>query len=109
MNKPNDTDRTREQGVEFGSLTEKLARHDYPAECAELFEAYGDEELHLPNGTQRFHDVLEPLQNEQFDSSEEVQQAIIGLVDKKAIGREGYSDRTPPALGEDREEDPESF
>lgn len=35
--------------------------------------------------------------------------SVIGLVNKKAIGREGYSDRTPPALGEDRDGNPESF
>lgn len=109
MEEPNDTDRTREQGVEFGPLAEKLATHDYPVECTDLLEAYGNDDLHLPNGAQPFRDVLEPLQDERFDSPAEVRQAVIGLVNKKAIGREGYSDRTPPALGEDREDDPESF
>ena len=109
MEGPNDTDRTREQGVEFGALAEKLASHDYPAKCTDLIEAYGDDDVQLPKGPQPFHEVLDPVQDERFESYTDVRQTVIGLVNKKAIGREGYSDRTPPALGEETEADPESF
>jgi hypothetical protein len=109
MAPPERTDRTREQGVEFGTLAEDLTTVEYPAACTKLIDTYGDETLLLPNGSQSLRNVLEPLQGEQFDSSADVRQAIIGLVNKKAIGREGYSDRTPPALGEDHDREPESF
>lgn len=109
MPQPNKRDRTREQGVEFGSLADDLATCEYPINGAELIEAYGKETLQLPNGTQSFQDVLAPLEDEHFESPDEVQQAVIGYVNKDAIGREGYSDRTPPALGEENDRDPESF
>lgn len=109
MTQSEPTDRTREQGIEFGSLAEDLTTVEYPAACTELIDTYGDETLLLPNGSQSFRNVLEPLQGEQFASSADVRQAVIGLVNKKAIGREGYSDRTPPALGEDHDREPESF
>jgi hypothetical protein len=40
-----DTVRTRELGVEFGPLAEKLTTHEYPATCTDLLEIYGDESL----------------------------------------------------------------
>jgi hypothetical protein len=109
MEDPIDTARTREQGVDFGALAEKLTTYEYPVLCTDLIENCGEESLQLPNGAQPLHEVLDPLQGEQFNSPEDVRQAVIGLVNKKAIGRERYSDRTPPALGEDAERPPDSF
>lgn len=109
MKQPTDADRTREQGIEFGDLEEKLAGHEYPAPYNELIDAYGTDKLGLPNGEQTFGRILEPLQNEQFDSAEDVRHAVFTMVSEKAIGRKAYSDRTPPAPGEEREEPQESF
>ena len=109
MEDPTDRTRSREQGIEFGPLAENLTTHEYPTTCADLLDVYGDETLQLPNGAQPLRDVLDPLQAEEFDSAKEVRQVVIGLVNKKAIGRERYSDRTPPALGEDAEYAPDSF
>jgi hypothetical protein len=104
-----ETVRTRELGVECGPLAEKLTTHEYPATCTDLLDAYENVNLHLPNGAQPLRDVLDPLQGEQFDSPEEVRQAVLRLVSKQAIGRECYSDPTPPALGEEAERAPDSF
>ena len=109
MANPTDRTRSRELGVEFGPLAEQLTTHEYPATCTDLLDVYGDANLQLPNGAQPLRDVLDPLQGEQFDSPEEVRQAVLGLVSKQAIGRERYSDRTPPALGEEAEHAPDSF
>lgn len=109
MANPTDRTRSRELGVEFGSLAEQLTTHEYPATGTDLLDVYGDANLQLPNGAQPLRDVLDPLQGEQFDSAEEVRQAVLGLVSKQAIGRERYSDRTPPALGEEPERPPVSF
>ncbi|MFC7157260.1 hypothetical protein ACFQPA_17660 [Halomarina halobia] len=109
MEGPRDSDRTREQGIDFGSLAEDLATHEYPATTAELLADYGDAELSCSNGTQTFQSVLEPFAEMQFDSAGEVRQAVYTMVDDAAIGRKYYSDRTPPAPGEDREGPDESF
>lgn len=95
--------RTREQGIEFGPLAERLDNYTYPMTSADLIEADGDCELELPNGTQSLRDLFGPLQGEWFDSAEDARQAIFNMADRRAIGRECYSDRTPPAPGENTE------
>ncbi|WP_254528047.1 DUF5789 family protein [Natrinema gelatinilyticum] len=101
--------RTRELGVEFGPLAQQLEQHEYPATCEELVEAYGSEVLQFQNGEQTLEEVLDLVYEEQFDSATEARIAIFGNVAEGAIGRKGYSDRTPPALGERTEGPTESF
>ncbi|AGB39210.1 DUF5789 family protein [Natronococcus occultus] len=102
-------DRTRELGVDFGSLARDLEAHQYPATSDELIEQYGDAVLTLPNGQQRLRDLLELVPDEEFDSAADARAAIFNTVGDAAIGRKGYSDRTPPALGEREEWPHESF
>jgi len=102
-------ERTREQGIEFGDLAEKIDTHTYPVASTDLIEAYGDYELELLDGTRTLRDLFEPLQGEQFQSPADARQAVFNVVDEGAIGRKGYSDRTPPAPGEDIDWSPESF
>ncbi|WP_245998702.1 DUF5789 family protein [Halalkalicoccus subterraneus] len=95
--------------MKFGSLADDLATCEYPVDCTELIEAYGEATLQLPNGTQSLQNVLVPFEDERFDSQEDVRRAVIGSVNKDGVGREGYSDRTPPALGVDDDREPDSF
>jgi hypothetical protein len=100
---------TREQGIEFGDLAEKIDTHTYPVTSTDLIEAYGDYELELPDGTRTLRDLFEPFQDEQFQSPADARQTVFNVVDEGAIGRKGYSDRTPPAPGEDVDWSPKSF
>ncbi len=104
-----DTDRLRELGIEFGSLVDQLADHEYPTTSSTLVDAYGDTVLELQNGEQTLREVFEPVPDQEFETRDEVRSAIFIWVGEQAIGRKGYSDRTPPALGEDRGETTESF
>ncbi|EMA51972.1 DUF5789 family protein [Halococcus salifodinae] len=104
-----DTDKTREQGVEFGPLANRIDNHSYPATSTDLIEDYGDYEVELPDGTQTLENLFEPLQGEEFDSAEDARQAVLNMVDDRAIGRKGYSDRSPPAPGEETDWEPESI
>ena len=93
---PNDStggDDSRESGVELGELDDELDEHDYPASTDELLAAYGDHEIELPNGSETFEQVLSPMADESFDSSESVRQAIYTMVGSEAVGRKGYTDR----------------
>ncbi|WP_273838150.1 hypothetical protein [Halococcus sp. PRR34] len=103
------TDKTREQGVEFGTLATLIDDHSYPATSTTLIDEYGEQEVELPDGTQTLADLFKPLQGEVFDSAADARQAVLNMVDDRAIGRKGYSDRTPPAPGETTEWDPESM
>ena len=62
------TDKTREQGVEFGTLARLIDDHSYPATSTTLIDEYGEQEVVLPDGTQTLADLFEPLQGEVFDS-----------------------------------------
>jgi hypothetical protein len=89
---------TRDHGVEFGQLKEKLASHEYPTTGDELLAEYGDFELELPNGSQTLREVLGKRQSEseddiRYESPEEVHQSILNMVGSDAVGRENYSDR----------------
>lgn len=87
-----DTD-DREMGIELGNLNDDLDSHEYPTTTDELIEEYGDRELGLPRGTETFREALEPVDDETYDSAEEVRQMIYTMVGSEAVGREDYSDR----------------
>lgn len=109
MGNTTDDDRERETGIDFGPLAQQLENHEYPATSDELVAQYGDSVLILQNGEQTLQEVFEPMPTESFDSAEDARQAIFNGVAEEAIGRKGYSDRTPPALGEDTDHQDESF
>ncbi|MFU8867650.1 hypothetical protein [Natronococcus sp.] len=104
-----DDERTRELGVEFGPLARELETHQYPATSDELVERYGDAVLGLPNGEQTLRELFELVPDERLESAADARVAIFNTVGEGAIGRKGYSDRTPPALGEREEWPHESF
>ncbi|WP_306058784.1 DUF5789 family protein [Natronococcus wangiae] len=109
MTGPNVSSRTRELGIDFGPLAQELEEHKYPATCAELVDTYGNAVLGLPNGEQTLRELFELMPDENLESAAEARMAIFNTVSDRAIGRKGYSDRTPPALGERREWPNESF
>lgn len=102
-------DRTREIGIDFGSLAQQLEEHEYPATSDELVEVYGESVLIFQNGEQTLREVFEATATETFNSPGDARQAIFNGVNEQAIGRKGYSDRDPPAPGEDSEQPGESF
>lgn len=111
------TSNRRELGVEFGDLDAALRDHDYPTTTRDLIEAYGDHELDLPNGSRTVEEALAPLldaeggdaQPVSHDSARDARQTLLTMVGSDAIGRENYSDRTPPTPAEDRRRDQQSF
>lgn len=99
-----DEDDTRASGIEFGDLNDELESHDYPATIADIVEAYGDHELGLPEGSTTVESVLSPMleaesgdganeEGDEYESADEVREAILTMVGDDAVGPEGYSDR----------------
>lgn len=99
----------RELGVEFGELAEHLESRSYPISTDEFVDEYGEYTVEYPNGTGSVRDILESVGSETYDSPSEAREALLNLVDSRAIGRKFYSDRTPPAPGEARMDDQLSF
>ncbi|SEH15504.1 hypothetical protein SAMN04487967_2109 [Natronorubrum sediminis] len=99
----------RELGVEFGELAGQLEEHSYPSTNEELVETFGEHLIELPNGAETVRNILGSFANETYESPSEARQAVFNMVDSRAVGRRYYSDRTPPALGERREDEQLSF
>ena len=95
------SDRSREQGVEMGPVSERLRAYEYPVDPETLLADYGEAEIEVGDETTTLGELLEPLNDETYDSYGEVESAIMNMVGEAAIGRKGYSDRTPPAPGEE--------
>lgn len=104
-----DADDSRDLGVEFGELDEQLEAVEYPITAEELIERHGDQTLEMSGGSQTLGEILEPVGDQEFVSTEEAHQTIVSFVDREAVGRPRYSDRDPPGMGEEAESDEESF
>ncbi|MEY7850200.1 hypothetical protein AB7C87_13485 [Natrarchaeobius sp. A-rgal3] len=99
------TDDDRELGVELGEIRDSLESQEYPVSQDELFEEHGGEEIDMGEETATLEELLEPLNEDEYRSYDEVEQAIMNMVGDDAIGRKNYSDRTPPAAGEQRQDE----
>ncbi|SDQ19340.1 DUF5789 family protein [Natronobacterium texcoconense] len=99
------TDDSRELGVEFGDLGDDLEDVEYPISQDDLLDEHGDREIDFGEETMNLEELIGPLNEDEYASYDEVQQAIMNMVGDEAIGRKNYSDRTPPAIGEDRQDE----
>ncbi|SNZ12267.1 hypothetical protein SAMN06269185_1582 [Natronoarchaeum philippinense] len=96
---------SREMGVDFGYLDDALDELSYPVTTERLLDDHGDAELEYEGGSATLAELLDPMGGQKFESKTDVQQAALNMVGDDAIGRKNYSDRTPPATGEDRPEE----
>lgn len=87
----------------LAAADDRIDAHTFPATAEELITEYGDVELELPNGEgdETFGDVLARLGETTFQSAEDARLGIYSAVSKDAIGRQNYSDRDAPSIGED--------
>lgn len=99
---------SREQGIDLGDLDDDLDELEYPTTAEELLDRFGDRDVDLVEGKQRFGVVLAPYVHDTeaddtvtFDSAEEVREGVFNLVGDDAVGREGYSDRGAEGNDED--------
>ncbi|MFC4987016.1 MULTISPECIES: DUF5789 family protein [Saliphagus] len=103
-----DGEESREQGVEFGGFEETIEDDiDYPIDNDELIEQYGDAEFELGDETTTLAEILEPLQDDDqtYQDAGDIETMIMNFVGDDAIGRKNYSDRTPYAPGEERQDE----
>jgi len=84
----------------FAAADDRIDAHSYPATAEELIAEYGDVELELPNGGETLGDALGRLGETTFEDAEDARLAAYSAVSKDAIGRQNYSDRDAPSIGE---------
>ena len=84
----------------LATADERIDAHSFPATSEELIAEYGDVELALPNGTETFGDALNRLGETTFEDAEDARLMTYSAVSNAAIGRQNYSDRDAPSIGE---------
>ncbi|NHN42731.1 hypothetical protein G9C85_13980 [Halorubellus sp. JP-L1] len=99
----------REQGIEFGSLTDDLEDESYPMTHDEVLDRFGDRELELENGTTTVGEVLSEEMEREYEDAEGVRQTIFNMVGSAAVGRQRYSDRGGETPNEQQEGDDASM
>lgn len=101
---------SREQGLEFGELEERLEDHEYPVNGEEIIAEYGEYEIEMANSTRTVEELLSPVKSQTYDSAEAVRQSIFNMVGSEAEGRTEYSDRGGSAQSAgDEDSDQQSF
>ena len=95
----------RELGVELGDLKDDLANEAFPVGHDDLLDRYGDEEIEMDGNATTLEELIGPLGEDEYQDYGELETAIMNMVGDEAIGRKNYSDRTPPATGEKRQEE----
>lgn len=99
------TDEDRELGVDVGDLEERLDPGTFPIEHEDLLAEYGDHEIEMEGKTTTLEELVGPLGEDEYRDFGELETAITNMVGDEAIGRKNYSDRTPPAGGERRQDE----
>lgn len=104
-----ESDTTREHGIEFGDLAEDLEEESYPMSHETLLDRYGDRELDLIDDQVTVRETLSSDTEQEYEDKEGVQQAILNMVGDEAVGREHYSDRGGNAEDDDDSAETQSF
>ncbi|MUV57539.1 hypothetical protein SAMN04487947_0203 [Halogeometricum rufum] len=80
---------------------EVIDAHEFPATTEELIEAFGDQTIEHPNGSERLADVLARAGFETYTCADDARNALLCGMGHEAIGRRYYSDRDVSTFGED--------
>lgn len=104
-----DSSDTREQGIEFGSLAEDLENESYPITHDELLRRHGDNTIEFVDGSSTLREILESEEEQEFEDTESVRQAIFAMSNDEAVGRDEYSDRGGTTPDENGTEETDSL
>lgn len=83
-----------EEGVDFTDLEPVLEDLSYPITKEEFVEEHGDHSIERTSADPiTVREVFEGTGEDTFESGREIRQAVLNLMPRDAVGREGYSDR----------------
>lgn len=105
---PDETGRLR--SLEMDELHELFDTDDFPMTTGEVVEQHGDLTVDYPGGgSEPLGEILETSGEEEYNTTDDLQLAVLNGVQRDAVGRPRYSDRDPPVVGEDRDPQQRSF
>jgi hypothetical protein len=71
-----------ESSEQLGDLDEELENHDYPTTTDKLISAHSDREVETQGGSKTIEEVLGPINNELYESADDVRNRIQGLISR---------------------------
>lgn len=100
-----DLDTTDElRSLEMNRIHEMFGEQEFPVTTEELLDEFDDVVVDYPGGdSERLRPILETSGRETYDTSKELQLAVLNGVSRNAVGRPRYSDRDPPTVGDDQD------
>ena len=78
--------------IKLNELTELLESATYPLSVDTAQQEFGDVVLVYADGSEPLDEVLDRLEDEQFDSAEEAQSSIFNTVPVEGVGEPGQSE-----------------
>lgn len=67
-------------GERLGELDDELESQEYPTTAGELTDRYGDREVETQEGSVAIEDLLESVEDETYQSADDVRSRIQGLI-----------------------------
>jgi hypothetical protein len=84
----------RNQGINMEDIDALLENVTYPVTANELVERHGERTIERTNADSiTLQELLEPLDDETFETPDDVNQILMSLMPTESVGREEYSDR----------------
>lgn len=101
---------TEVRSLEMEQIHELFQPEQFPMTTEEMIEEYGDYEISYPQGSETLSSILETSGSETYETSDQVQLALLNGVGRDAVGRPRYSDRgAAPEINDDFARSEESF
>lgn len=86
-------DASEMRSLDLEELSDVLDPDRMPVTTGETIEEFGDILIEYPRGSERLRDILLTSGEEEYETVDELQLAILNGVGRDAVGRPRYSDR----------------
>lgn len=86
--------------MRVNEVLNRLEGMQYPRNVGDIVTVLNDPTIELANGSQKLSDIYAAVDIDVVASPDEAKLVFLSGLDSAAIGREGYSDRDPPATSE---------
>ncbi|KTG08194.1 hypothetical protein AUR64_01065 [Haloprofundus marisrubri] len=99
MDEESDTGGTL-RSLDINRVLELLDEQSFPTDTDELCSAYDDVEVTYPGGgSDPLARVLRTSGSQTYETMDDLRLSILNGVQRNAVGRPRYSDRDPPVVG----------
>lgn len=89
-----DEEPDRNQGVNMADIDALLQDVSYPVSADELVDRHGEQTIDRTNAEPiALRELLEPVDDEPFETPDDLKQMLMSLMPTESVGREEYSDR----------------